>query len=85
MSGVREQVGEYGAQQSKRDLLSVQTEDAVEQLYDPTGPLLSSFLKQFLKQDTGSNMSEQEAKTLEPPPTFKHVIVVLCDKNMQQK
>lgn len=49
VSRVCEQVGQDGAEQGEGDLLRVQTENAVEQLHHPIGPLLSSFLQQLLK------------------------------------
>lgn len=52
MGGVCEEVGQYGTQQGEGDLLSVQAEDAVEQLCHPISPLLSGLLQQLLKKDT---------------------------------
>lgn len=49
VGGVCEQVGQDGTQQGEGDLLGVQAEDAVEQLHDAIGPLLSSLLQQLLK------------------------------------
>lgn len=51
VGGVCQQVGQYGAQQGEGDLLSIQAEDAVEQLHHPIGPLLSGLLQQLLQED----------------------------------
>lgn len=58
VGGVSQQIGHDVTNQSERDLLQVQAEDAVEELDDTERPLLTRLLEELLEDESFAVMKK---------------------------